>query len=121
MNRFRWPKGAVSRGPFGVRYYYCIYAIEAESVGKIKFGYTAGDIGKRFANIQTGSPVPVKLLGAMKMPFGTEEAVHEYLEADHSHGEWFNGTTKVKEVAELIAGNKAGALMGLINIRGLVL
>lgn len=65
---------------------YFIWAPEAE---RIKIGRTR-DVANRLRDLSTGSPVPLRLLGAVPCPSKTEEFRVHMLWMDHwSHGEWF--------------------------------
>lgn len=65
-----------------------VYFVEAASVGMIKIGY-AVDVDQRFVRLQTGSPVPLKLLGTMTGGRAREAELHAQLAAYRCHGEWF--------------------------------
>jgi len=69
------------------------YFIQSENGGPIKIGYTRQDPNQRLKDLQTGSPVKLKLLGAIK---GNKEAMlhHKFIE-ERSHGEWFEPSTKL--------------------------
>jgi hypothetical protein len=96
-------------GPYGYRYYTIVYAIEAPEVGRIKFGRTM-DVDKRFRALAGSSPTEIKLLGHLWAPDEVEANIHQYLQDDRSHGEWFLATGKVRQIADLIVGKKLQAL-----------
>jgi len=107
-------------GPFGWRYYAILYAIEAPSAQKFKIGRTI-DIAKRFAGIETMSPVPLKLRGYVWLPDAAETEAHIYLDAHRSHGEWFDGHPEVREFVELVAAKKVIRLSSLLEMDRMLL
>ncbi len=75
-----------------------IYFIQAEGVGHIKIGFTAdGDAEGRMANLQTGSPVPLRLLGTMPGTMEDEKDLQRRFASSKVIGEWF------KPIAEIMA------------------
>jgi hypothetical protein len=98
-------RGVKQDGPFGFRYYAIVYAIEAQDVGRIKFGRTL-DVASRLSSLTGSSPVPLTLLGHVWLPDDAEAEIHRYLAADRSHCEWFLATAKVRHFAGLIAARK---------------
>lgn len=67
-----------------------IYFFQAEGVGHIKIGFTDGtDASFRLADLQTGSPVPLRLLGTMPGTADDEKNLHRRFAAHRVHGEWF--------------------------------
>lgn len=107
-------------GPFGWRYYAMLYAIEAPSAQKFKIGRTI-DIQKRFAGIETMSPVPLKLRGYVWLPDIAEAEAHIYLADHRSHGEWFDGHPIVREFVELVEAKKVVRISSLIELDRLLL
>lgn len=75
-----------------------IYFIQAEGIGHVKIGYTDGDdVSDRAAALQTGSPVPLRVLGTILGTLEDEKNLHRRFAAHRVHGEWF------KPVPELLA------------------
>lgn len=112
-------RGKRRDGPFGLRYYCLVYAIDAPDQGLIKFGRTA-DITKRFGGISTMSPVPIKLLGSVWMPDDTEAYIHDFLKEDRAHGEWFHKSERSRSIAALIAAGMAVELAHAIEMTWLL-
>lgn len=69
-----------------------IYFIQAETVGSVKIGHTEGPVPKRMAELQTGSPVGLKVIGAMPGTKETEAELHKRFSASRVRGEWFRLT-----------------------------
>lgn len=59
----------------------------------IKIGYTTKDIHTRLAQIQTGNPKKLQLVGWMQGNRGTERLMQERFKMYHAHGEWFHYTS----------------------------
>jgi hypothetical protein len=67
-----------------------IYFAEAIGVGNIKIGHTDKDDAlERLAELQTGSPVPLRLLGTMPGDMLVEKDLHRRFASSRVHGEWF--------------------------------
>lgn len=64
-----------------------LYVIQA-STGEIKIGKAADPL-KRLATLQTGSPVPLKLVRVVDGAGRIEGALHRRLRNFRLHGEWF--------------------------------
>jgi hypothetical protein len=81
-----------------------IYFIEAVGVGHIKIGFTDGDDALvRLATLQTGSPVPLRLLGTIPGTMEDETNLHRQFAAANVTGEWF------KPIPDLLAMIPASA------------
>jgi hypothetical protein len=66
-----------------------VYFVQsADGVGPIKIGF-AQDVDRRLAAIQTGSPVPLRVIAffAARRTDGT--ALHQMFREHRLHGEWF--------------------------------
>jgi hypothetical protein len=90
-----------------------IYFAEAVGVGHIKIGFTAGDDAAcRLESLQTGSPVPIRLLGTLPGTADDEKDLHRRFGAARVCGEWF------KPVPELVAliGTPEGRVCGATAI-----
>ena len=66
-----------------------IYFIEMEKSGFIKIGYTAGNAERRMAQLQTGQPLKLKLLGTIPGEREGEIGLHREFEEFRINGEWF--------------------------------
>jgi hypothetical protein len=55
----------------------------------VKIGFTAGDVAKRIANLQTGSPVPLTILRVVVGDERVERALHSRFAPHRQRGEWF--------------------------------
>ena len=67
-----------------------VYFIAAEGSDRVKIGFTGGQVAKRLADLQTGSPFPLKLIGAIRAESqATEKKVHLALNSARLVGEWF--------------------------------
>lgn len=106
-------------GEFGPRQYIHVYAICPRGGGNIKFGQ-ALNVKRRFSGIQTGSPVPLVVLGSVYVPTDTEPHIHDHLRADRSHGEWFLPTKEVLAVADLIVNDQKADLLRRIGLSRLL-
>lgn len=65
-----------------------IYFIANGENDLIKIGFTS-DIGKRFADLKTGSPVSLTLIDCVPALKSTERWIHAFLKDQRSYGEWF--------------------------------
>lgn len=106
-------------GPFGLRYYAIVYAVEAPEVSRIKFGRTL-DMNQRMASLCGSSPVELKLIGSCWMPDDAEAHIHQYLADDHSHYEWFLRTERTRAIAALIASDRVVELAHEIGMSSVV-
>ena len=66
-----------------------IYFIQADENGPIKIGTTQSNPLRRMANLQTGCPSVVRLLGAIEGTPAQERQIHAVLSQFRTHGEWF--------------------------------
>jgi hypothetical protein len=83
-----------------------IYFAEAIGVGHIKIGFTDGDAAVRLDTLQTGSPVPLRLLGTRPGTLDDEKDLHRRFAGALVHGEWFR---PVAELLDLIGNAEAKA------------
>ena len=60
-----------------------------EKSGFIKIGYTAGNAERRMAQLQTGQPLKLKLLGTIPGEREGEIGLHREFEEFRINGEWF--------------------------------
>lgn len=66
-----------------------IYFIRGKQSGYIKIGYTGGDGQSRLAQLQTGSPEELELLGGREGGVELERAYHDRFASQRVRGEWF--------------------------------
>ena len=67
-----------------------VYIVGPESGGgPFKIGY-ATNVDKRLCQLQTGSPVPLKVVNVLPGSRETEKFLHWVFRGKRSHGEWFN-------------------------------
>lgn len=65
-----------------------LYIVQAESGGPLKIGF-ARCINKRVAELECGSPVPLRLLGAYDCSLRDEQAIHRTLKPLRVRREWY--------------------------------
>lgn len=66
-----------------------IYFIRATGTNKVKIGYSISPRW-RLATLQTGSPLPLEIIGLCSGSLETEARFHSVYAEYHSHGEWFD-------------------------------
>ena len=66
-----------------------VYCIGEKPGGPVKVGFTT-QLARRLADIQTGSPVPLVVLGSFAGTRGSEADLHEQFADLALHGEWFD-------------------------------
>lgn len=81
-----------------------IYFVQAESGGPIKIGFAA-DVFARLADLQSASPLTLRLLAGQSAEFWQEKRLHERHKAHRLHGEWF---APHDDVLRDVAAAKAG-------------
>jgi len=81
-----------------------IYFVQAESGGPIKIGFAA-DVFARLADLQSASPLTLRLLAGRSAEFWQEKRLHERHKAHRLHGEWF---APHDDVLRDVAAAKAG-------------
>jgi hypothetical protein len=111
-NRSYGRQAVLMDGPFGKGYYSIVYAVEAVGADLFKIGRTT-DLERRFRNLETMSPIPLRLAGRVWLPAEAECCIHKYIEDFRSHGEWFRSSDKVLEIVKLIADKKVMSLCKL--------
>lgn len=74
-----------------------IYFILCETTHRVKCGI-ATNTGKRFSQIQTGSPTHLRLIAELDGDASREKAIHRRLTRSRVHGEWFHYDDHVHEV-----------------------
>lgn len=73
-----------------------IYAVKAGDY--IKIGFTKGDVWERIAQLQTGCPQELRLLGTGPGGRYMEKSLHNILKDFRVHGEWFRDEPLVREI-----------------------
>jgi len=81
----------------------------AESVRRIKVGYTSDCPIKRVKTLQTSSPMPVRLVAVARGTFADERDLHDLLRKDNVQGEWFQPSVDVRNAVKLARSGKSAA------------
>lgn len=66
-----------------------IYFVQPVGGGPVKIGYTSGPVFVRLKEMQTGSPVPLTVLGVVDGDVRAERRLHARFATSRLHGEWF--------------------------------
>jgi|TARA_R100000501_G_C2595884_1_gene94440 Meiotically up-regulated gene 113 len=77
-----------------------IYFVLSEDSGLVKIGKTK-DIKKRFASLQTMSPVPLRIIGCFRAHDELEGTLHSRFAKYRHHGEWFKLSDEIVKLIEL--------------------
>jgi hypothetical protein len=77
----------------------------AGSVGAVKIG-SARDVGKRLADLQCGSPIPLEVLATSEGGEKLEREYHRRFATHRLHGEWFERTPSLQAQIERLNGEK---------------
>jgi hypothetical protein len=73
-----------------------IYFAQADGIGHIKIGFTdQDDVLLRIAQLQTGCPVTIRLLGTIPGTAEDEKNLHRQFAAHRSSGEWFKSAPDI--------------------------
>lgn len=92
-----------------------IYVIQAGTTNHYKIGWTQHSPEKRRAELQTGSHLPLYVVGAFRARHKTIEAkFHKMCESKRLHGEWFE--LEDHELHEIIDPDQRLFLMGDIGV-----
>lgn len=75
-----------------------VYFIEAAELGLVKIGY-ATNVKRRFAVLQTASPVELRLLNAIASDRAGERVIHARFAHLRRRGEWFRSSGELLEFA----------------------
>lgn len=67
-----------------------IYYLMCSETGRMKIGYTRGDVQKRLKSLQTGSPTKLRVAAIHPGTPESERRLHEQFAEDRLHGEWFD-------------------------------
>jgi hypothetical protein len=77
----------------------CVYFAQAESGGPIKIG-SSHRLRERNQHLKSHSPIPIKIIAAVRGSRRHERGLHEYFADHRSHGEWFNPCPELVEFIE---------------------
>ncbi|MGP5722781.1 GIY-YIG nuclease family protein [Corynebacterium casei] len=72
-----------------------VYFVYSPDADKVKIGFSDSP-ESRMKSMQTGSPVPLELLGTIPGGQDVEMELHERFKSDRSHGEWFRMTSEIE-------------------------
>lgn len=84
-----------------------VYFARAGRDGPIKVGWTSGEVRRRIANLQIGSPEQITVLASMDGDPETERLVHAVHSSSRRLGEWFNPTPALLELIDRITSAAA--------------
>lgn len=74
-----------------------VYFIEAIGLRRIKIGYSR-DIARRFQQIRTSAPVPIRLVGVIaNASQSLERSLHDRFAADRVINEWFKASPALND------------------------
>lgn len=76
-----------------------VYFIAHAGTGRVKIGIT-GDPFRRLRQIQTHSPVALKIVGVLPNLEGLEREIHAHLSQTRLHGEWFDPSQELRDIIE---------------------
>lgn len=83
-----------------------LYAIRAEGTSLVKIGYTAGSVQKRLKSLQTGQPLPLHIVAALRVEGDARQKeawLHAFLAEERRRGEWFDVALETEDFAALVA------------------
>jgi hypothetical protein len=78
-----------------------VYFIQDAASKRIKIGFSTG-LGKRFADLKTGSPNDLSLVFHVRAGRPIERAIHAHLKSERIRGEWFRLSDKTTDVFDEI-------------------
>jgi hypothetical protein len=85
-----------------------VYFTQADEDGPIKIGFTSDDPMRRLAQLQTGNPATLKLLGAIRGSSAREKEFHAALSQWRLQGEWFEAhPTVLAAINDALSSHKA--------------
>ena len=82
-----------------------IYLIGADGSDKVKIGFSNAP-DSRLLELQTGSPVALRVLALIPGTRGKEVEIHERFAVHRSHGEWFRDHPSIRELFRLVEGGQ---------------
>jgi hypothetical protein len=80
-----------------------IYFIACEPMEAVKIGFTKHHPKRRLAELQTGSPSPLKLLSFFAGTMTEEQKLHQSFAALGIHREWFRFEGKLRDFVWYVA------------------
>lgn len=80
-----------------------VYFIQAAESGRVKIGIAANPV-RRLAELQTGSPEPLRILGVIPGGARLESQLHARFADDRLHGEWFRPSLAVLDYLGVALG-----------------
>jgi len=82
------------------------YIYFVAGLDSVKIGYSLNPV-ERIANLQTGSPVPLKLLCILSGSPKIETLLHHYFKEQRTHREWFRMCPEIEILAQHLAQGEA--------------
>jgi len=73
-----------------------VYFVQSRLGGPIKIGL-ATELKQRLKQLQSGSPIPLQIVGALQGDEEVEAAIHERFRKLQLHGEWFEPSVELVE------------------------
>lgn len=94
-----------------------IYFVEMVNEPCVKIGYTAGTAEKRMAQLQTGQPQKLRLLGTIPGDKHGESGLHKHFADLRLNGEWFEKTERLLAIIrDLVANQRAWYFCRLFDV-----
>lgn len=78
-----------------------VYFVGADGCDLVKIGWTM-DVRRRMADLQCGSPIPLKCLKVTRGGRGLESHLHAEFAPERRHGEWFYLTERLQKLMEAL-------------------
>jgi hypothetical protein len=91
-----------------------IYAIQVGDDGPVKIGRGKNPTA-RLADLQVGSPFPLRLVAQCSWHDQNETIIHHHLRESYMQGEWFEPTEAVLEVVSLMRREDFAGLCKMIG------
>lgn len=79
-----------------------IYFAELEGKSQVKIGYTRSCAARRIAQLQTGQPGRLKLLGTIPGDVSAERGLHKEFGESRINGEWFEETASLMSIIQFL-------------------
>jgi hypothetical protein len=76
---------------------------EGDDARLVKIGFTTGKPRSRLSQLQTGSPLPLRLWAYVAGTNELEKALHQAFAPLRSHGEWFFADLKLRAFLQYLA------------------
>ncbi len=77
-----------------------IYFIQPVRGGLIKIGYTTQPVAERAKELQSGSPLPLRVLGWWTGDTSEESTLHTLFQDSWAYGEWFKSSMRLTDLIE---------------------